>query len=170
MVGAARRTGPCVSRGDSRDVRAVEACVAVDGEPARRSRIRTGEDACDDHFRRRPFESTPWEASGIGVTARGEEGIRRIDAVVDDPDLDPRARGAGRRVQLVRPDHRRAAVRLERVRQARIDLLRESEARQRRKFRHRQIDRESIQHDLKALLYTCLRDRAAEIRNGTLLL
>src|SRR5207237_7010149 len=69
-----------------------------------------------------------------------------------------------------RPDHRRAAVRLERVRQGRIDLLRESEARQRCKFRHWQIDRESIQHDLKALLYTCLRNRAAELRNGTLLL
>ena len=48
-------------------------------------------DARDDHLRRRPLRAALREAGRIAEALRVEERVRRVDAVVDDGDLDPLA-------------------------------------------------------------------------------
>ena len=77
---------------------------------ARTSRGR--ESAGGDHLRGRVRRVALREAGRHRVAGRVEEGVRLVDAVVDDPDLDPVARGAERRhaPHLGRADQTRAAV------------------------------------------------------------
>src|SRR5690348_13544510 len=81
-----------------------------------------GEGARDDHLRRRPLLAALREAGGIVEAGGAEVGVRLVDAVVDDADLDALAEAARVRPERVGVDHRRALVRVEVVAGAREDL------------------------------------------------
>jgi hypothetical protein len=98
--------------------------------------------------------------------ARREEGIRVVDAVVDDPDLHAVAARTGERVQLVGADHAGARVGEQVVRRARVDLPHEREPREGRQLRDRKRHGHAVEHDLEATADPRLRDRAHELRRG----
>ena len=90
------------------------------------------------------FVSPLREAGRVRVARRVEEGVRLVDAVVDDGDLHPLA--VARRSPLRARSRRsgRAAVERERVAVARVELAREAESlRGRRQLRRRQARRPS---------------------------
>jgi len=87
--------------------------------------------------------------------------VRLVDAVVDDPDLDPVARGGeGRRTpHLVGADQLRAAVEQRPVRDARPDLFHAGRGGQPAELGAREQDGHPVQHDLVAPGDPSSRDR-----------
>ena len=57
-----------------------------------------------------PGLSAARKAGRVAQPVRAQERVRRVDAVVDDADLDPVALRAGERVQLVGADHARLVL------------------------------------------------------------
>ena len=163
MVTPARRARVRVTGRDAGNVRRVKRRSPVDGEPARASRVRPWKGACHDHLRGRPFLAAAWEPGRIGEPVRLQKGVRLVDAVVDDPDLDPFAARPGDCVQLVGADHAGAGVGGEVVREARIDLAHERQACEPGQPGHGQRDGEAVEDDLEASADARLWDRSQQL-------
>src|SRR5207244_7670824 len=109
------------------DVGAVE-LVADEGQLTLVARAGAGEGARDDHLRRHEPRRAARKAGGVRVSGRVEERVRRVDAGVDDADLDTLAGVAGRAGELRRAADLRARVQGRRVAEARVDVVDEAEA------------------------------------------
>src|SRR4030095_3713510 len=107
---------------DARDVRPVERARPPEREVTLPPGTGARERARHDHLLARPPAAALWEAHGVREPGRVEERVRLVDAVVDDPDLDPLAAAARGGPEGVGADHRRALVRVEVVARARVDL------------------------------------------------
>src|SRR5919204_2348921 len=163
MIRSPRRARSLVACSDAGDVRPVKARVRIDGEPTGSPRARSRECARADDLRRRPLPPALWKAGRKGEAAAAEERVPRIDAVVDDADLDAvsfRARGG---MELVRADHGRAAIRVECVAEAWVDLLHEAEPREVGQLGDRQLDGDPVEDDLEALLHARVGNRVPQL-------
>ena len=158
-----RRVG--VPGGDAGDVCAVTRVALVVGHPrARKLRARGCEDTRDDHLRGGERALTLGEALRHRVARRVEERVRRVDARVDDPDLDALAR----RVERCAPQGtcadllgRRRELRL--VASGREDV---PHARERAQVRHlalRQRHGEPVRHQPVAPADSCVRNLTSEL-------
>ena len=166
MVGAGGRRRVGVAGGDPGDVRAVERGPRVDGQRCALVCAGPDEGAGDDHLRRRPLRAALREAGGIAVALRVEEGVRLVDAVVDDSDLHPLAAAAAAGCERARADQARAAVEGERVAVARVQLAGEGELRRLRELRGRQLDGHPVQEQRVVALDRGARDRALQRSGG----
>ena len=164
MVGAGGCGRAGVARRDPGDVGPVERGLRIDREAGAVVRARADERAGDDHLRRRPLRAALREAGRIAVALRVEEGVRLVDAVVDDGDLHPLAAAAARGCERARADQAGAAVELERVAVARIELAREGELRRLRQLGGGQLDGHSVQEQGVVALDGGARDRALQRR------
>ena len=159
MVGACRRRRARVARRDAGDVRPVERGLRVDRQLGAVVRACADERAGDDHLRRRPLGAALREAGRVAVALRVEEGVRLVDAVVDDGDLHPLAAAAAGRRERTRADQAGTAVERERVAVARIQLAREGELGRLRQLRRRQLDGHPVQEQCVVPLDGGTRDR-----------
>ena len=172
MVGARRRGRAGDAGGDAGDVRAVERRVGIDGEAPGCARVRAGEDARDDHLRRRPLRAAPREAGGVREAGRIEERVRLVDAVVDDRDLDARCRRRRSRARstsapMMDGERSSASVYVD----ARIDLRRPTAARRSAGASRPGSDTVSASSTIwKRRPIARLRDRGADLCGGTRLL
>src|SRR5439155_17484046 len=96
--------------------------------------VRAGERPRDDDLRRGPLAGTLRKTGRVRVAGRIQEGVRVVDAVVDDADLDSVASGTRGLAELVGADHRRARVGREVIPDAGIDLPDEAESQQLRQL------------------------------------
>ena len=165
------RAGGCgrarVAGRDSRDVRAVERGLRVERQTGLVVRAGADEGARDDHLRRRPFLAALREARRVAVALRGEESVRRIDAVVDDRDLHSLAAcSAARCLQRARADQAGTAVEREGVAVARVELARERELRRPRQLGRRQLHGHAVEQDRVVPPDRRLGDRALQRRGG----
>ena len=162
VIAAARGAGAGVAGSDSRDVRSVERDRRIDGELSRAAGARPRERTRDDHLWRRVARVAEREAARVRERRCIEVRVPRIDAVVDDADLDALAARARRGMELVRADDARASIRRERVRKVRVDLRRKRQPCERRQLRDGQLDGHAVEHDLVPLLHARLRNRAKQ--------
>ena len=114
-----------------------------------------------------PRSAPARETGRVRVARALEERAAVVDAVVDDPDLDPLAVQPVQRGELGRADHVRAAVRGERVADVRVHLRDEAELQQAGELPRGQLDREAVQHDAVALLHRRRGNRALDLRRGS---
>ena len=161
---------PVVAGGDPGDVRRVLGLRRVERQVGVRVLGRRGcERARDDDLVGRVVRIALREAGRHGEAAGREEGMGLVDAVVDDPDLHPVARGG----QVRAPDRGRADERrclVERLRGAAervvahggVDPGDAGELRKPGKLAARQLDRERVQDDAVVPAHGRGRERALD--------
>ena len=130
----------------ARDERPVEGAVAIE---RRAVRTRPGESPRDDHLRRRRPRSLR-KAGRVREAGRVEEGVLVVDAVVDDGDLDTLTSGSRQRAELRSAEHRRPAVEVEVVREARVHPGGDPTIHELREPAVRDANREAVDEDLVA--------------------
>ena len=158
MVVAGRRGRVLVTCGDPRDMRPVR-LRRVERLVARSVPDRAGEHLRDDHLRRRDLDVALREARRVREAVRVEKRARRIDAGVDDGDLDALAFLSGRGFEIGGVDDARAPVHRLGVREARVDLGDRPDAEQLGQRACGKLHGEAVDQDREMLLDLRLRDR-----------
>src|SRR5215210_1882453 len=142
MVDACGRGRARVAGGDARDVRRVEGDLRHEGPAPLTSRVRAGERAGDDDLPVHPRTAALREALRVAESGATEKGVTRVDAVVDDTDLQPVPTQAVQRRERGRSDDVWAVVRRLGEADVGCDPIRDAEPDEPRELPVRKLDGE----------------------------
>ena len=159
-VGGYARDDPC-------DERAVERAIAIERGAVR---ARTGEPPRDDDLGRGRARRAFREPCRVREPGRIEERVLLVDAVVDDGHLDAVALRTCRRRELGSPDHGRALVEVEVIREARVDPGRDPRVQQGRQPAVWNAHREAVHEHLVPARHDRVRHRSMKPADRKLLL